>query len=785
MKFSLNWVGEFVELPNDVGQLSELLTLAGVEIEGIETRGANFAHVVVAQITASAPHPNADRLSVCQVDDGSAQARQIVCGAKNYKVGDKVPLAQPGAVLSGDLKIKESKLRGVESQGMLCSAKELGIAEDAAGLLILSPEAKIGAPISGLFPTDTILDVEITPNRSDLLSHYGLAREIAALTKKPLRPLEIAEPQTATGAAVQISAPDECPFYSARRIESITVGPSPDWLRAKLEAVGLRAINNIVDITNFVMLEVGQPLHAFDADKLEGGINVRLAQPNEKFLALDGRTYSLKPKNMLIADAARGIAIGGVMGGEDTGVIGTTRNVLLESAYFLPANIRRTARELNLPSDASYRFERGVDPAMVLRASERATQLIREIAGGKPADETIIAGTLPAPPAGFSLRYARGNELIGATVEPAEVDRILEGFGLQKLGATDEQSTWGIPSYRPDLRREEDLIEEIVRVFGIDRVPSADRSRFTPISSADRRYDFEMQVRQRLVARGFAEARTSALVGRQTLGAGFAREAVELRNPLSEDHVALRPSLVPGLIAALERNIRAGAKSVRLFEVGRVFLPPDGLEIRRLALLLCGGAQSQTHWRGGRVRPLDLFDLRGALAASGLGEVALRRVENAEFALATEVSIGEKVGGFAGQLSSAQSARAAGSVPVFVAEIDLPNEQEMLAGAKKFRELQRFPSVSRDIALLAPEALSHEKILGVIEGAREPLLAAIELFDLFAGSSSENIGAGRKSLAYSLTYLDKNRTLTSDEVSAAHDRIRERLKRELDVELRE
>ena len=401
MKFSLNWLGEFVELPDDVAQLADLLTLAGVEIEGIETRGANFPQVIVAQITASSPHPNADRLSVCQVDDGSGQVRQIVCGAKNYKVGDKVPLAQPGAELPGGLKIKASKLRGVESQGMLCSAKELGVAEDAAGLLILAPEAKIGAPITELFPNDTILDVEITPNRADLLSHYGLAREIAALTRKSLRPLEIAEPPTATGDAVRISATRECPFYSARRIEQIAVGPSPNWLRTKLEAVGLRAINNIVDITNFVMLEIGQPLHAFDADKLEGGINVRLARPDEKFLALDGRTYQLDENKMLIADAARGIAIGGVMGGEDTGVTATTRNILLESAYFLPASVRRTARELSLPSDASYRFERGVDPSMVLRASARATQLIHEIAGGTPADSTIIAGTLPAPPDRF------------------------------------------------------------------------------------------------------------------------------------------------------------------------------------------------------------------------------------------------------------------------------------------------------------------------------------------------------------------------------------------------
>ncbi len=782
MKFSLNWLAEFVELPGDVGQLSELLTLAGVEIEGIENRGANFDHVVVSQITSSAQHPNADRLSVCQVDDGSGRPRQIVCGAKNYKVGDKVPLAQPGAVLSGELKIKASKLRGVESQGMLCSAKELGIADDAAGLLILSPEARIGAPIGELFPNDTILDVEITPNRSDLLSHYGMAREIAALTQKPLGVLEIAEPQTETGDAVQISASDECPFYSARRITNITVGPSPDWLRAKLEAVGLRAINNIVDITNFVMLELGQPLHAFDADKLKGGINVRLAQPDEKFLALDGRNYTLDPKNMLIADAARGVAIGGVMGGEDSGVTSTTRNVLLESAYFLPANIRRTARELNLPSDASYRFERGVDPGMVLRASERATQLIREIAGGEPAGETITAGTLPAPPAGFSLRYARCNELLGAAVAPAEVDRILEGFGLHKLGATEEQSSWRIPSYRSDLCREVDLIEEVVRVFGINRIPAADRSRFTPVSAADRRYDFEMELRQRLVARGFSEARTSALVGRQTLGMGFAETAVELRNPLSEDHVALRPSLLPGLIAALERNVRAGAKSVRLFEIGRVFLPPNGDEVRRLTLLLSGAASGRMHWRGGSTRALDLFDLKGALAAMGLGEVTIRRIESAEFALATEIFFDNEKCGLGGQLVSTQSSA---SAPAYVAEVDLPNEFETTASARQFRELQRFPSVGRDIALIAPESLSHDEILAAIKEAKEPLLATVELFDLFGGKGAEHIGAGRKSLAYSLTYFDKNRTLTSDEVSAAHDRIRERLRNQLGVELRE
>ena len=376
MKFSVNWLREFVDLPKNAEEIADLLTRAGVETENIETRGAKIDNVIVSQVTASSRHPNADRLTVCEVDDGSGTKRQIVCGATNYKVGDKVPLALPGARLPNGTEIRKSKLRGVESEGMLCSAIELGLGSDAAGLLILSPEAKVGAPISNLFPSDTILDVEVTPNRGDLLSHFGLAREIAALTGKKLKstPGEAKIPIKKTG--VTISATRECPFFSARKIDNVKVGPSPPWLRAKIESVGIRSINNIVDISNFVMLEVGQPTHAFDANKLKGDINVRLARAGEKFLALDGKTYSLKPDNCVIADQERAVGIGGVMGGEETGVTESTKSVLLEAAYFLPASVRRTARNLNLPSDASYRFERGVDPEMVLRASARATQLI-------------------------------------------------------------------------------------------------------------------------------------------------------------------------------------------------------------------------------------------------------------------------------------------------------------------------------------------------------------------------------------------------------------------------
>ena len=446
-------------LPENPEEIADLLTRAGVETKNVETRGAKIDKVIVSQIIASSRHPNADRLTVCEVDDASGTKRQIVCGATNYKVGDKVPLALPGTKLPNGTEIRKSKLRGVESEGMLCSPIELGLGEDASGLLILSSDAKIGTPIGDLFPADTILDVEITPNRGDLLSHFGLAREIAALTAKKLKSTPRESKIAIKKTGVTITATRECPFFSARKIDNVKVGPSPQWLRAKIESVGIRSINNIVDISNFVMLELGQPTHAFDAAKLNGGINVRLSHDGEKFLALDGKTYSLKSDNLVVADQKRAVGIGGVMGGEETGVTDSTNSILLEAAYFLPASIRRTARNLNLPSDASYRFERGVDPEMVLRASQRATELIQEIAGGTPAKEINLDGKLPPNPADVSLSYDKCDRVVGISIKPKAIDEILTGFGLMKTSAA-KTTKWKIPSYRRDLQRDVDLIEK-------------------------------------------------------------------------------------------------------------------------------------------------------------------------------------------------------------------------------------------------------------------------------------------------------------------------------------
>ncbi len=798
MKVSLNWLRELVELPPTVPELVDLLTLAGVEVEAVEMLGVAIADVVVAQIRESVPHPNADRLSVCQVDDGSGAARQIVCGAKNYAVGDKVPLALPGAVLGPDFKIKVGKLRGMESQGMLCSAEELGLPKGADGLLILPAEARVGAPLGELFPGDTVLDLEITPNRPDLLSHIGIAREIAVLAGQTLR-LPAAPPRGEGFASEAIDvAAAACRFYSALEIDNVQVGPSPDWLRRKLEAVGLRTINNVVDVTNFVMLETGQPLHAFDADKLDGDIRVRMAGESEELLALDGQTYRLGPQHLVIADGRHALALGGVMGGEGSGVTAATQNLILESALFDPATIRRTSRQLGLSSDSSYRFERGVDVAGVLRAAHRAATLITELAGGTRGELGIgMAGDSPVghdPTATMhdsselvfthtvALRPARVAALLGVEIPAARIDAILTGFGLGKTDAG-----WEVPSFRQDLTREVDLIEEIARVVGLEAIPARVQAQFAAASATDRAYDRAMSLRRALAAQGFAEARTLTLVADGMPGPAFTRtdaaSLLRVKNPMNDEQVILRPGLLPGLLKALADNARAGAKTVRLFEVGRTFNVQAPEESTHLALVLCGPLTERS-WRAGEGREADLFDLKGAVAAMLGAGTEFVADENATLALALVIKVGGVEIGCGGQLWPKDARTLDANAPVLFAEINLDALPVEDAG-KKYRDIPRFPATARDIALLAPLGLAHAQILSTLHAAKEPLLADVELFDVFTDPTGAKVPADRKSLAYSLTYRSGERTLTADEVNIAHAQLKERLKTELAVSLRE
>lgn len=797
MKVSLNWLKELVDLPADVSALCDLLTKAGVEVEGIETRGVSTDKVVVAQILESAQHPNADRLSVCQVDDGSRQPRQIVCGAKNFKVGDKVPLALPGAVLPGDFKIKVGKLRGVQSEGMMCSAKELSLAEDAEGLLILDAALVVGTPLNQIYPAETVLDLEVTPNRPDLLSHLGMAREIATLVKNPLRvPVEVLTAEqsvVASSSGITLEAHAECPFYTARRIRGVKVGPSPEWLKTKLESVGLRSINNVVDITNFVMLELGQPLHAFDAAKIAGGLRIRLAKEGEKLKALDDKEYTLAATHLVIADAERLLAIAGVMGGLESGVTGATTDIVLESAFFAPTGIRRTSRELGLSSDSSYRFERGVDPQGVVRVSERAAQLIVALAGGVAEPTIEAAGEVPAAGASVPFRLERCRAVLGAQVSEADVDQILSGFGLERLA-----DGWRAPSFRRDLVREIDLIEEIARVIGIEAVPPRGLTGFFQSSEADQRHDEAMRLRNRLAALGFYEARSLTLISDAGLALFPVEGALRVRNPLNEEQVILRPSLLPGLLEAVARNVRAGTRDLRLFEVGRVFRGEGGegnggREERNSLAFVYTGAVDRASWRDSKPRVADFFDAKGVLESIGFGggvgaaargSLTFEAVSHPVLPLATAIRWNGEIVGVAGQLPPAAGRELDVTTPVLVAEIDL-DLVKSASGPRRFTELPKFPAVTRDIALVLSLAVSHQQVEEQLKAANEPLLVKTELFDVFTDATGERIPVDKKSVAYALTYRSSERTLTADEVATAHSKLKERLKTELGASFRE
>jgi phenylalanyl-tRNA synthetase beta chain len=797
MKLSLNWLREYLPaLDRSAEEIADALIFTGVEVEGVQVHGAGIEKVVVAQIESFQQHPNADRLSVCQVLDGSKTPRQIVCGAKNFRAGDKVPLALPGAVLPDGTKIKASKLRGVESDGMLCSERELGFSDEASGLMILDPGAPIGIPLGDLFPPDTIFDLEITPDRPDLLSYVGLARELGIIFQTP--GLNVPEASTADAAKpisdssqVRIDALEACPFAVFHEIRDVSVGPSPDWMRRRLEAAGLRPINNIVDVTNYVMLESGKPIHAYDLSRLSLPVIVRFARAGEKLLALDGKTYELNPSHLVIADAAKAIGLGGVMGGEDTGVSSGTTTVLVESAYFDPGLIRRTSRGLGLISDASFRFERGVDPKSVLFAAQRAVQLIKEVAGGTASSSILVAGQEPNNEREVLFRPDRCTGILGSKVPDAA--QILERIGLEPVG----KDHWKIPSYRLDLDREIDLIEEVSRYHGIQKLPGRLHGSPTTSSGIDTAHDDAMLLRRKLAGLGLAEARTLVFLDEPSLKNSLRPlgETVQIRNPLAEDQQVLRPSLIPGLLRAAERNFNRGARSVALFELGQIFLAagpsnrspaPAGEagpeESTRLAILL-SGENAVPSWNQ-TSRSYDLFDAKGILeTVYGSSLQAKRIAPNDLAALNCELISNGRTIGHLGLIRPRQARELGAKAEVIVAEIELPAAASR--SLFKLKPLERFPAVTRDIAFVAPRSMHWGEVVATLHSARESLLVDIQVFDLFVDPSGQKIPADKKSLACSLTYRASDRTLTQDEVNEVHQRLKKRLVDELDVTLRE
>jgi phenylalanyl-tRNA synthetase beta chain len=810
MKVTLNWLKQYVDFNWSPEELTERLTMLGLEVEGVQEISGAFDGIVVAQVVARDKHPNADKLSLCRVNDGTGE-RQIVCGAQNFKAGDKVPLILPGASLppkpgeKEPFTIKVGKIRGVESHGMLCSPQELGLPDQVDGLLILREDAKVGQPFGeylGRSGSDVVYDLEVTPNRPDLNSVIGIAREIAAVTGNELKIPSIqflnTESEPIGGlVSVQNDEPELCPRYTARIVRKVKVGPSPDWLRSILEKVGLRSINNVVDITNYVMLESGQPLHAFDYHLLKGdGTNppkiiIRRANEGEKFTTLDGKERALTNQTLLIADETKALALAGVMGGKNSEINEKTENVLIESAYFKPQNIRATSKKLELRTDASYRFERGGDVGICDWASRRAAQLICDLADGQLLGHAIDNYPSSISSKEITLHFSKTQALLGIAISHPEQISSLTKLGLTVTEQTPGICAFKIPSWRVDLKREVDLIEEVGRLYGIDKIPSTPPRGALGANAFDSVYDQIAEARRILTGLGLNEAQGQTLISKDEVRTVKAEEIVALANPLSSDMDVLRPSLLPGLIHSLRHNLAQKNHDVALFEVGRVFTNMNGqTKENRSAAIAITGQRALPFWSGGeRDAKFDAYDLKGLvedlLEQFGLRGITFgRRTEStALFLESAAVTLGGKLPlGELGQLLPALAKKFDLRDTVFLAEFNLDLLLSKRNASKSFKSLPQFPSIRRDVAMLVPEATTHESVLQTVKQTKPANLENVELFDVFRG---KNVPDGQKSLAYAFTYRAPEKTLTDAEVNAAHAKIVEALKQNLGATVRE
>ncbi|MEK6550515.1 MAG: phenylalanine--tRNA ligase subunit beta [Pseudomonadota bacterium] len=780
MKISLQWLREWIPTRLSDRDLAERLTLAGIEVVAIEAVAPELGNVVVARILTVTPHPQADQLRICHVDAGKVHGiREVVCGATNAQAGMHVPLALPGARLPGDKTIAESAIRGIRSHGMLCSAADLGLEETSSGLLDLGPIVKAGQPLhQALGLDDKTLEIELTPNRGDCLSVRGLAREIAALTGTRLKDPKMVpvKPATRRVRAIQLKAPAACPHYVGRIIEGIDPSAvTPLWMRERLRRSGLRAIHPVVDVTNYVMLELGQPMHAFDLARLDGAIQVRYARPGERLQLLDGKEIVLAADALLIADQRQPLALAGIMGGMGSAVSGQTNSILLESAFFAPEAVAGRARALNLQTDSSHRFERGVDPTLQRLAVERATRLILDIGGGRPGPviEKTHRARLPKARA-IHLRVARIERLLGVPLPGVRVQVILSGLGMVVKRGRDG---WKVtpPSYRFDVSREEDLIEELARVHGYAGLPSrAPLARIAAIAAPEG-LPTESRLRRVMVDRDYQEVITYSFVD-PDLDRLLRPEAgaVSLSNPISADMAVMRTSLWPGLLQVLRHNLNRQQTRLRLFEIGRCFeTGRQGLrQDKRVAALVYGSALPEQWGVSPRAADfhdlksdvealLDLAALRGRVCFEPLRDhPALHPGQSASLVLG-ETRIGQ-----IGLLHPGMKAKLGldGDVLLFEAML-LPF---LKPSVPKFSEISKFPSIRRDIAIVVDSNIQAKTILEIAKTEAGNLLIDLQLFDEYRG---KGIDSGRKSLALGLTLQDSSRTLKDSDVEGVIQRV--------------
>jgi len=804
MIVTYNWLKEFVDFNLAPEELSNGLTMAGLEVEAMEELGAGLDTVTVARLASVDPHPDADRLTVCQVETGSGTV-QVVCGATNHKAGDLVALAQVGTVLPGNFKIKKSKIRGQVSMGMLCSETELGLAEESAGIIILPAGLEIGTPVfEALDLKDIRYEIGLTPNRPDCLSVVGVAREVAAMAGQSVKlpDVDLAEEgdPVLDQTSVTIEEPGLCPRYAARLIKGVKIGPSPDWLVRRLESLGLRSINNVVDVTNYVLMELGHPLHAFDFKLLRGRrIVVKRAGEGETFVTLDSQERALDRSDLVICDAEGPVALAGIMGGENSEVQAETVDILLESAYFNPTTIRRTSKRLGIHSESSHRFERGTDVNMVPVALDRAAGLILDLAGGKIAEGRIDVYPRELTEKKLTITPRRTNDILGLQLDSLEVQRLLRSIGLGVEMAPDREDGAlyaTVPSYRPDLEREIDLIEEVARLNGYGRIPTTMPGGRIVCHRADPKQALTRQVRNAMVAGGFSEAINYSFVSPAAWDSLLLaakdprRRNVAILNPLTEEQSVMRTSLVPSLLETVSRNLAYRSRNLRLFELRPVFLGRQKDELPHEQLRLCAvvcGRKEPEGWAQEDVG-VDFFDLKGVVECL-FEQMLIHGVkwdpDHGEPYLHPGKSCALRKGGKTFGILGEIHPRVLGNFdidqPVYLLDCDLEALFQEAGEIPSFTPLSRFPDVYRDSAFLVDEAVSAGQIFAALDRAKGRYVEEVILFDLYRG---KGVPDGKKSMAVRVRYRSAEKTLTDEEITSAHEKIVKDLKKSVSAEIR-
>ncbi|MFZ2630586.1 MAG: phenylalanine--tRNA ligase subunit beta [Desulfosalsimonadaceae bacterium] len=806
MKISTHWLSQYVSINIPVSELADKLTMAGLEVEGIVERYGYLKSVRVGRITEVKKHPNADHLSLCDVDIGD-RTLSIVCGAPNVRKGMKAPCALPGTVLPGGRVVQKSTIRDIPSEGMLCSEAELSLGSDASGLMVLDPQLIKGLPLNqALHLTDTVLEIGLTPNRPDCLSFIGIAREVATMVNQPLKLPEIKLPK-GTGriedlSSVSIKNPDLCPRYAARLITGVTVAPSPFWLQDRLLSVDLKPINNIVDVTNFVMMELGQPLHAFDFDQLAGNrIVVRTAEPNEAFTTLDDKERRLTDETLMICDGEKPVAVAGVMGGQNSEIQKTTTRVLLESACFNPVSIRKTAKHLGLNTDASHRFERGVDPTGTVTALNRAAQLIAELGGGCLVDGILDEHPAPAMVRRIELSTTDTNQRLGTRLDQSELIRCLESVEFQVTAHDTETLTATVPSFRVDVSRPEDLMEEVARLWGYNNIQTT-IPRISPATHPiSRSIEIKDKIKDRMAGYGFSEILTYSFISKTACDLLNLPENDERRNlllvlnPISEDQAVMRTSLLPGLMAAMHYNLSHQTRNLKIFELGKIFISrgqdqqPE--EIETLAGLWTGMRSDQT-WHG-KPTPCDFYDVKGVLE----NLLDSLKVDGVSFSqtpaplchytkpgrTARILCNGIPVG-VIGEIAPAVLANFNVKQPAFIFELNVSTLIARESAAKMFVPVPKFPSTDRDITLIVDSHIQASDIIDKAKFLQENLqkkwIEDIGILDVYSG---QPIPSGKKSISLRITYRSFTETLADQLVNRMHHQLTDGIIQEFNAAL--